>query len=314
MNTHSFLSNYCLKISDIQALRHPEAPGTKRPGIKKGEFMKTTNWRSLGFLLLAAVGLQACDESPLTEFVQRTVKLQAVESYGENEQVFQGQLAFTVSTTQDVKKRVCEWSVCGQRRERRCDALPDCMPNTTSSRNPHQTDPRWADSWRSPFGPLAGLCRPTSNCYWETVPVYCDTNCRDVVVPETTTRQVPSTIVVRLEGQDVWDFPSRAIESLELGVGTNAAFAQALADSSKRPAGFEPLFDRLDRGQRTLLLMKAKGLVLSPVSGWLKIPEDFKPGQTLEMTVRVAHDRGVSVRDYSVAGTPVSFPSLDSRQ
>lgn len=276
--------------------------------------MKTTRWGSVGFVLLAAVGLQACDESPLTEFVQRTVKLSAVESYGENEQVFQGQLNFTVSTTQDVKKHVCDWSVCGQRRERRCDAIPDCMPNSLSARDPHNTDPRWAEMWRSPFGPTTGFCRPFGNCYWETVPVYCETNCRDVMVPETTTRQVPSTIVVRLEGQGVWDFPSRAIDSLELGVETNAAFTQAIADSSKRPAGFERLFDRLDRGQKTLLLMKAKGLALSPVSGWLKIPEDFKPGHTLEMTVRVARDPGVAVRDYSVAGTPVSFPSLDSRQ
>lgn len=157
--------------------------------------------------------------------------------------------------------------------------------------------------WHGGHG--GGWCRTVPvNCRTWDEPLYCDTNCRQVPVQRSKTEEVNSTVTAYVSGTA----DPKSLD-LALGVKTNDAFQNALANASARPKDSDYLFTQLNKDDRSLLILNSEKYVLTPGQNFLQLPANFKQGDPIELNIQV--ESASNPNAYSVLGSPVDVPALN---
>ncbi|HUP55921.1 MAG TPA: hypothetical protein VM598_00610 [Bdellovibrionota bacterium] len=99
---------------------------------------------------------------------------------------------------------------------------------------------------------------------------------------------------------------------LKLGVRTTSGFVEAFDEPSRRPDGFGHLWEALTREDRTLIMLRARGLRLVPGQQFMALPREFRRGDTVRLEIAVEPAVGENDAEIlSVAGSTESFPKLE---
>jgi hypothetical protein len=291
--------------------------------------MKSSLQKTLrtGILLLiaasASLGLTGCrDRDPLGPLVERVV-----EANQKTEKALYSSVDFTLVENYVEYVRQCDKVQCGTDYREVCDRDRVCSPPTTTCspgrnvctpggqvcRRDPRTGRRYCSyvpgtcRWEPGYcSTIPGVCRDIIiGCRQVPVPRYCDTNCREVPVAKSRTREVTSPVKVTFQGVSNTD----AIKAVMIGFKTNGRFDAAISDPALRPEGFENLFDSLAKEDKTVVILKAKGYELVDEQLFLKLPENFKAGDPIQLELQV-RPTGSRKTTFSAVGTTEDIPAF----
>jgi len=156
------------------------------------------------------------------------------------------------------------------------------------------------DSWNRP----REYCRNVEDCSVESVPQYCEQNCRDVEIEDSDSTYVYSRVSVVLEGVPQVD--ASKIEGVSIGVDTNDAFKGVVMYPAYRPEKAGSAFDGLKTTDKTFVVLQARGYKLVEATQW--VPETFKVGDPIVIRLKVASVGGKKTL-FSSVGTEKGFPA-----
>jgi hypothetical protein len=121
------------------------------------------------------------------------------------------------------------------------------------------------------------------------------------------TTKTESPVTIRLTGS----IPAKAIKELALGVKTNGKFQSLLDNPASQPKELQEVLKGILKTDRTLLMLKAKGLRLKPGQNFLALSPDFKAGDAVQIEVAV-EPIGSKKDVISVLGSPTDLPALQT--
>lgn len=230
------------------------------------------------FSAAALLALTACHH-PLHDFTAKTVKLEVDQLKSDNPVV--GRLDFVRYTQEPYEEQVCETYICGYDRDYRCHMEPRCgyVNGHRACEGSHEV------------------------CEWVETPRYCERDCHWETRYRTLKHVYTSRLFARVQGLSA----DAIIEELALGIETNEKFQSALRNPGERPKEYKELFERLRPTDRTLLAMKAKGAELVPNDSFVRLPENFRLGDDIQINVKVRDTRDTSTRA-SIIGTSNRIP------
>lgn len=232
------------------------------------------------FASVSLLAFSACN-TPLEDYVAETVKLEATRSTTTGETLLRGSLDFERKYTVTRYHQVCDSYVCGYDSHEACYNVPRC---------------RTVDGQE--------VCEGSHReCESVSEPRYCETNCRNEPYTEVETETTTSPVVAKIVGADAAN-----VETLWLGVETNGKFEQAIKNVSQLPSDDRALFENLREGHQNLLMLEGKGIKLSADQDFLKLADDFRPGQLIELEVNVTSSGSGTQK--SAAGTSKKLPNL----
>jgi hypothetical protein len=145
------------------------------------------------------------------------------------------------------------------------------------------------------------------------IPVFDRENCEPDASPAQEARPVTSRISASIRTADGKPVPAAAIEHLVVGVRANERFRAAMTDPESWGAD-GPLLSQLDREDRTVVLLWARGYRLAPNQNFLRLDPGFEPGREIRLDL-VIESTGASIfaqreQTLSAAGTKAELPSL----
>ncbi|MEK6579475.1 MAG: hypothetical protein AABZ55_09650, partial [Bdellovibrionota bacterium] len=245
--------------------------------------------------------LSACKSNPLEDFVSRNVEIESTKG-GE----LVGHLNFTHTQYYNAVRRVCDRALCGYDNEWQChyDRVCYTVDHGVVCRGSSNT-------CKQTPGSVIHHCENVRECGYVAVPRYCDVNCHNenYIDSNTTTQTSPVRVQVRERAGARVDLGT--IKGLWLGVKTNSRFLRAMDDPSLRPEDYSDLFNQLNKTDKTIMVLSAKGYRLVSGQSFLKLPAVFKGGDpaTVELVVEAT---GTNKEVTSVLGTTEDFPALES--
>lgn len=250
--------------------------------------MKRTQLLNSVLIPVALMGLSACREIDFMDpFVEQSVEIEAVDSDKNTSGALEmaGELVFTHTQYTRRERTECDRVICGYDEVYRCHRRERCFRGEDGKRR----------------------CEPYRDCGYESEPRFCDTNCRNVPYWDSETFRSTSNILVRVKGvpQESWD----DIEEIMLGARTNSKFQEAMEKPSTQPEKIQAVLKQLEKTDKTVLLLKAKGFRLRASQDFLKLPENFDSGDpvTIELDVEPT---GSGKTEISAIGSEVNFPDL----
>lgn len=287
------------------------------------------------FALLCTTLISACN-TPVDQFVEQTV-----ETKLGTQATMHGQVNFTHTTYFTAYRTECDRVVCGYDQEYRCDTVTRCHsplgaldasslelaslglsdialdrphprdPGHPPPRGPVDRDPPGGGGGRphprDPGDHDRDRCYTERVCGYESVPRYCDTNCREVPYTDSRTQQMGSPVIIKLVG--ISDEDLKKVKSLNLGVKTNDKFQEAIRNIKKAPKKLRDAFKNLKAEDRTLVVLVAKGYRLREGQDFLRLADNFKAGDQVMIELQV-EPTGGSKEVHSALGSTVDFPAL----
>jgi len=242
-----------------------------------------------GFVLalagLCATSLLGCKEiRQLKGLVGQVVEIEATSEESADTLAMEGRLKFTDTYHFTSYRTECDQVVCGSEEVYRCEETEDCR----TSPNGHY------------------VCRKQETCGYETVPQYCDVNCREVPYADSSRSHTYSQIGVKLVG--VTQEQAKNIKEIALGVRTNGKFQKLVAQLADAKPAVQALFRDVHADSNTLVALKAKGFRLKAGQDFLRL-NGFTRGANVEITLEV-EPTGTDKVETSVLGSSENFPEL----
>ncbi|HLE00663.1 MAG TPA: hypothetical protein VJB59_10420 [Bdellovibrionota bacterium] len=238
--------------------------------------------------LAAMTTLTGCKEMLfLNTFVEKYVEIEASKAQPGVPGVLEmnGKLVFLHTEYFTNYRTVCDTEICGYDEVYRCHTHERCV------KNDHGVD----------------QCSTYETCGYESVPRYCEVNCRQEPFTDSSTSRTISPIIVNLHGVDAKD--AKKIKEVALAVKTNHKFREALQNQENQHKKARSVLKSLNQDANTILVLKAKGYRLSPQENFLSLATDFNKGDKVVIHVNV-ESTGSKETAYSGLGSKDDFPEL----
>ena len=285
-------------------------------------------------LAVTAIGFSGCNSLNVSDYVDQAVSAKSTAPGS-----YQGNLEFHQTTFFTNYRQQCDTQICGYEQQQVCHPVTDCDGGVYAEHSSMEGHggggggehgggggggfggghPGGGDDHHGGgddhhggggggYIPPGPVCHTRQDCDWESVPQYCQVNCQQVPFQDSKTDAIESPVVVQIIGTS-GALPR--IESIELGVKTNGKFQTALSNPGSLPKSARGAFQGLSSGDRTVLVMKAKGLKLVSATDWLNLPADYKPGNQVIISVKVEDSGSLKDEIVSSVGSTTDFPALD---
>jgi hypothetical protein len=301
-------------------------------------------------LTLVAFGATGCKkDNPLKNYVEETVKLKSVSQVSPSQLVVSGDLTFRHTHYWTAYRTECDTQICGYDNIYRCHPYTHCEPDHDLDGDDHHGGdgdhhggggghyppggggggahypPGGGHGGGPGHGPRVmseaevqdviasgtqGACYTRDVCGYESVPRYCQVNCRQVPYTESNTVKIESPVAVRVTLAGGAAIRQDAIQSLQIGVKPTGKFVEAFNNPSMRPKHYEYLFDSLHPADRTLVVLAGNGIRLANDQNFLVLPPNFRAGDPVSIELQLVPGGGQN--QVSAVGTAADFPVLNT--
>lgn len=235
--------------------------------------MKSKSYLYSICIIVLSVTTSACITQEMSNYVQQVVTLGQPENSGVvNEIRLRGEVVFSDTRMTPYMRQECNPVACGT------EIVPGCA---------------------------MGRCG---------VPVeqikFCPV-CTEVPDLQTNVTNTNIPITVTLRRNDGGSIDSNSIKAMYLGVQTTAAFSNAFDNPSSVPAELQSMILALNRADRTIIVVQAKGYRLIPNQNFINLQEDPRTSNFLNFDILVEPTQDTN-DNISATGTPASIPNLNT--
>ena len=276
--------------------------------------------RYIGLILTssAAIALSGCNGSPFDRYFEQSVAL-----FSSRGTTMTGNLNFTEISYYTAYRQECDYRTV-------CDRYPvQTLEQTLGLPGPghgggghvgggdhgggghdgdhhgggdgdHHGGGGWDHGGGGYYHPPGGGYYPQPRCWTEAY------NCREVPYQDSVETTIPSQITATVTGAG----DTSTIGSLTFEVHANSGYPQFVTNPDNWPNGSDAIFKGLTPSDQNLLVLKSKIYELVPGQDFLNLPENFKAGDPLEISVQVQPASNPKL-GLSAVGNVVALPPLE---
>ena len=266
--------------------------------------------KSLAISLLC-LGLAGCGDVDLKPFFGQVLQFKTGDAQKLTNQSVQVSSAVKFTHTRYFPnyRTECDSEVCGY------NISEDCTPITRCTGGSQECTP--IERCTSAGCHTDQVCRSSPPdcstdyvCRTVSTPRYCDVNCREVPFQDSVSTDTLSPVTLTVSGSsDILD----NIKQLELGVKGNSELARLIQNPQQRPKDSAPLFESLSASDKSVMVLRAKGLRLVRGQNFLSLPAHFKRGDSIKIDLQV-ESAGVKDEILSSVGSETDLPDLQTSE